>query len=140
MLQGSPKNQMVELYPTVNCIVHLASKPVFIAELDEVDMVYYERVQPGGSNFDLAFIYKKFLNTNPAPKLAECWERIGTIDMKFMDSVKEVLLHAPHVARVTRVTVADSTGLAQQRQGGAARLVGLPHLTLVTHITHYSYY
>ena len=50
MLQGSPKNQMVELYPTVNCIVHLASKPVFIAELDEVDMVYYERVQPGASN------------------------------------------------------------------------------------------
>ena len=90
MFQGSPKNQMVELYPSVNCIVHLASKPVFIAELEEIDMVYYERVTPGGGNFDLALIYKKFLNTNPAPKLNECWERIGTIDMKYLDNVREV--------------------------------------------------
>jgi len=91
MFQGSPKNQMVELFPSVNCIVHLATKPVFIAELDEIDMVYYERVTPGGGNFDLALVYKKFLNTNPAPKLADCWERIGTIDMKYLDSVREVL-------------------------------------------------
>jgi len=89
MFQGSPKNQMVELFPSVNCIVHLATKPVFIAELDEIDMVYYERVTPGGGNFDLAFIYKKFID--PGAKLSECWERIGTIDMRYLDSVREVL-------------------------------------------------
>ena len=81
----------VELFPSVNCIVHLASKPVFIAELEEIDMVYYERVTPGGGNFDLALIYKKFLNTNPAPKLNECWERVGNIDVKYLDNVREVL-------------------------------------------------
>lgn len=52
---------MVELYPTVNCVVHLATKPVCIIELDSVDLVYYERLRAGNNNFDLAFVYKNFL-------------------------------------------------------------------------------
>ena len=91
MFQGTPKNQMVELFPTVNCIVNLASKPVFITDMDEIDMAYYERMNPGRGNFDLALVYKKFVNQNPPPKLAECWERITAIDMKYLDSIREVL-------------------------------------------------
>jgi nucleosome binding factor SPN SPT16 subunit len=103
MFQGTPKNQMVELFPTVNCIVNLASKPVFITDMDEIDMAYYERMNPeeeeeeeeeeesDRGNFDLALVYKKFVNQNPPPKLAECWERITAIDMKYLDSIREVL-------------------------------------------------
>jgi nucleosome binding factor SPN SPT16 subunit len=91
MFQGTPKNQMVELFPTVNCIVNLASKPVFITDMDEIDMAYYERMNPGRGNFDLALVYKKFVNQNPPPNLAECWERITAIDMKYLDSIREVL-------------------------------------------------
>ena len=89
MFQGTPKNQMVELFPTVNCIVNLASKPVFITDMDEIDLAYYERMNPGRGNFDLALIYKRFLNQNA--KISECWERITAIDMKYLDSIKEVL-------------------------------------------------
>ena len=89
MFQGTPKNQMVELFPTVNCIVNLASKPVFITDMDEIDLAYYERMNPGRGNFDLALIYKRFLNQNA--KISECWERITAIDMKYLDSIKEVM-------------------------------------------------
>ncbi len=82
---GNPKSTMVELYPTVNCIVHLATKPVCIIELDNVDLVYYERVRAGNTNFDLAFIHKNFLDADA--KLSECWQRISAIDMKYYDTV-----------------------------------------------------
>jgi nucleosome binding factor SPN SPT16 subunit len=88
--QGNPKNSMVELYPTVNCIVSLAQKPVCIIELDEIDICCYERMRPGSnSNFDIAFVYKKFLDNGA--KMPECWERLSTIDQRYYDTVKEVL-------------------------------------------------
>ena len=87
--QGNPKSSMVELYPTVNCIVHLATKPVCIIELDSVDMAYYERIRSGNKNFDLTFVYKQFLDADA--KIADCWQRITAIDMKYYDNVKEVL-------------------------------------------------
>eukprot|EP00960_Hanusia_phi_P007773 222549-Hanusia_phi.AAC.2 len=80
---------MVELYPSLHCLVHLATKPVFIVDLDEVDLAYYERLRPGNSNFDLTFIYKRFLDKDA--KLSDCWERISNIDVRHYDTVKEVL-------------------------------------------------
>ena len=87
--RGNPKDSMVELYPTVNCIVHLATKPVCIIELDNVDLAYYERVRGGISNFDLTFVLKSFLDADA--KIADCWQRITAIEMKYKDSVREVL-------------------------------------------------
>jgi nucleosome binding factor SPN SPT16 subunit len=89
--KGNPKNNMVELYPTISCIVHLATKPVCVIDLSRVDVVYYERIQAGNRNFDIVFVYKEFLL--PDFKIAEgnAWVRISTIDMKYYDQVREVL-------------------------------------------------
>mmetsp|Transcript_57982 Transcript_57982/g.132737 ORF Transcript_57982/g.132737 Transcript_57982/m.132737 type:complete len:1096 (-) Transcript_57982:241-3528(-) len=87
--QGNPKNSMVELYPTVNCIVSLAQKPVCIVELDEIDLAYYERLRPGNNNFDIAFIRKAFIDPNAV--MSQCWDRISTVDVKFHETVREVL-------------------------------------------------
>ena len=89
--QGNPKNAMVELYPTTSCIVHLATKPVCIIDLDKVDVAYYERIQAGNRNFDLVFVYKDFLL--PEAKISEgtTWARIHSIDIKYYDQVREVL-------------------------------------------------
>ncbi len=89
--QGNPKNSMVELYPTTSCIVHLATKPVCIIDLDRVDVAYYERIQAGNRNFDLVLVIKDFLL--PEAKIQEgvTWFRIHSIDVKYYDQVREVL-------------------------------------------------
>ena len=89
--QGNPKNAMVELYPTTSCIVHLATKPVCIIDLERVDVAYYERIQPGNRNFDLAFVFKDFLLPDAKIQEGATWIRINSIDIKYYDQVREVL-------------------------------------------------
>jgi nucleosome binding factor SPN SPT16 subunit len=89
--QGNPKNSMVELYPTTSCIVHLATKPVHIIDLEKVDVAYYERIQSGNRNFDLAFVFKDFLLPDAKIQEGTTWVRINSIDIKYYDQVREVL-------------------------------------------------
>ena len=58
-----------------------------VAELEEIDMVYLERVTPG--LFNMVLIYKKLHDTNP--KIGECWERVSNIDATYLENVREVL-------------------------------------------------
>ena len=81
-----------------------------VAELEEIDMVYLERVTLG--LFNMVLIYKKLHDINHAPQIHECWERVGNIDTAYLENIREVLqksaipqyegavyLHWPYILR-----------------------------------------
>jgi nucleosome binding factor SPN SPT16 subunit len=59
--------------------------------LEKVDVAYYERIQSGNRNFDLAFVFKDFLLPDAKIQEGTTWVRINSIDTKYYDQVREVL-------------------------------------------------
>lgn len=57
---GIHSKDNVEFYPTTNCLVSLVVSPFFIVTLDEVEIVYFERVQFQLKHFDMVFILKDY--------------------------------------------------------------------------------
>ena len=55
--EGVPNRSSVVIIPTVNCIVNLTEMPFFVMPLDNIDMIYFERVSQGLRNFDMAVIW-----------------------------------------------------------------------------------
>ena len=76
---GVPFKSNVTLIPTAFCLVSLIEMPFFVITLDEVELVYFERVSHSIKNFDMAIIFKD-LNK---PVL-----RIGTIPMENLEMIK----------------------------------------------------
>jgi nucleosome binding factor SPN SPT16 subunit len=56
--QGVPYKSNVVLLPTAFCLVSLIELPFFVITLDEVELVYFERVSHSIKNFDMAFVFK----------------------------------------------------------------------------------
>lgn len=57
---GSPNNNTVFLMPTVNCLVSLSSSPFFVCTIEEIEVVFFERIGAMIKNFDLVVIYKDY--------------------------------------------------------------------------------
>ncbi len=76
---GSPNNNNVVLMPTVNCLVSLSSTPFFVCTLEEIDVVFFERIGVNIKNFDLVIIYKDY--TKPV-------SFINSIPIQFKDQIK----------------------------------------------------
>mmetsp|Transcript_32036 Transcript_32036/g.77991 ORF Transcript_32036/g.77991 Transcript_32036/m.77991 type:complete len:230 (-) Transcript_32036:1853-2542(-) len=51
---------MVQILPTLNCLVNLTETPFFVVDLDEVDHVHFERVTYMSKAFDMILINKDF--------------------------------------------------------------------------------
>ena len=51
------------MMPTVNCLVSLSMTPFFVCSLDEIEVVFFERVGAMIKNFDLVIIYKDYSKT-----------------------------------------------------------------------------
>jgi nucleosome binding factor SPN SPT16 subunit len=57
---GNPHKEMVQILPTLNCLVNLTETPFFVVDLDHVDHVHFERVTYMSKAFDMKLINKDF--------------------------------------------------------------------------------
>lgn len=57
---GNPHKEMVNILPTLNCLVNLTETPFFVVDLDNVDHVHFERVTYMSKAFDMIIINKDF--------------------------------------------------------------------------------
>jgi nucleosome binding factor SPN SPT16 subunit len=57
---GNPHKEMVQIIPTLNCLVNLTETPFFVVDLDEVDHVHFERVTYMSKAFDIVLVNKDF--------------------------------------------------------------------------------
>lgn len=55
---GNPHKEMVQIIPTLNCLVNLSETPFFVVDLDEVDHVHFERVTYMSKAFDIVLVRK----------------------------------------------------------------------------------
>ena len=76
---GVPYRSNVTLLPTKYCLVSLVESPAFVITLNEVDIVYFERVSNNLKNFDMTFIFKD---------LSKQVHRIGAIPSENLDMLK----------------------------------------------------
>merc|ERR1712161_41237 len=58
---GSPNKEMVNILPTLNCLVNLTETPFFVVDLDHVDHVHFERVTYMSKAFDMILINNDFV-------------------------------------------------------------------------------
>jgi nucleosome binding factor SPN SPT16 subunit len=57
---GNPHREMVQIMPTLNCLVSLTETPFFVVDLAQVDHVHFERVTFMSKAFDMVLINKDF--------------------------------------------------------------------------------
>lgn len=57
---GNPHKEMVQILPTLNCLVNLTETPFFVVDLDHVDHVHFERVTYMSKAFDMILVNKDF--------------------------------------------------------------------------------
>lgn len=76
---GVPFKSNVTLFPTKNCIISLSEVPFFVISINEIDIIYFERVSQSLKNFDMAFIFKD---------LSRPIKRITAIPMENLDMLK----------------------------------------------------
>ena len=76
---GVPFKSNVTLFPTKNCIISLSEVPFFVISINEIDIIYFERVSQSLKNFDMAFIFKD---------LSKPIKRIAAIPMENLDMLK----------------------------------------------------
>ena len=59
---GCPLKQVVKLRPTTNCLVAISEFPFFVLDVNEIEVVHFERMFYGMKNFDLAIVFRDFQN------------------------------------------------------------------------------
>jgi len=80
--KGVPFKALVELLPNAYSLASVYELPFFVITLDEVELVYFERVQHSIKNFDMVFVFKDL--SKPA-------HRITTIPMESLEVIKSWL-------------------------------------------------
>ena len=65
---GVPFKANVVIYPTPSCIISLTELPFFVITVNEIEIVYFERVSQNLKNFDMAFIFKDY--SRPVKKIS----------------------------------------------------------------------
>ena len=61
--QGTPAKSNVDIFPCRDCLVSVSEWPPFVMTIEEVDIVYFERVSFGLRNFDMVFVFKDYGRT-----------------------------------------------------------------------------
>lgn len=78
---GCPHKSVVKIRPTKNCLIAISEFPFFVVDIDEIEVVHFERVQFGIKNFDMAIIFKDFI----------MFKRINSIPIEHLDAIKDYL-------------------------------------------------
>ena len=58
--QGTPGKSNVDIFPCRDCLISVAEWPPFVLTIEEIDIVYFERVSFGLRNFDMVFVFKDY--------------------------------------------------------------------------------
>ena len=75
---GCPMKQVVKIRPTKECLVALSEFPFFVLDVNDIEVVHFERMYYGMKNFDLAVIKKDFTTCN----------RINSIPTEYTEELK----------------------------------------------------
>ena len=65
--------------PTKNCIISIGELPAFVIDLDDIEIVHFERVSFQTKNFDVAIVFKDF----------QTFKRINAVDIGYLDHLKK---------------------------------------------------
>ncbi len=75
---GCPGKSVVKIRPTKECLVALSEFPFFVLDVNEIEVIHFERMFFGMKNFDLAVIKKDFTT----------FTRINSIPMENAEEIK----------------------------------------------------
>ena len=78
---GCPHKSVVKVRPTKYCLIAISEFPFFVIDIDDIEVVCFERVQFGIKNFDMAIIFKDFTTM----------KRINSIPIEHIENIKEYL-------------------------------------------------
>lgn len=78
---GCPMKSVVKVRPTKNCLIAISEFPFFVVDISDIEIVYFERIQFGIKNFDMAIIFKDFIT----------FKRINLIPIEYLDDIKSYL-------------------------------------------------
>ena len=93
---GCPQRQVVKIRPTKDCLVAISDFPFFVMDVDDIEIVAFERMFYGMKNFDLAIVFKDFsnftrINSVPiehAEALRDYFNEIGIIYIETLAPLK----------------------------------------------------
>ena len=98
---GCPMKTVVRIRPTKECLVALSEFPFFVLDINDIEIVCFERVFFGIKNFDCVIVYKDFvtfkrIDSVPIEHLEELKSYFDSIDCLYAESTmplkwKEVL-------------------------------------------------
>ena len=98
---GCPMKTVVRIRPTKECLVALSEFPFFVLDINDIEIVCFERVFFGIKNFDCVIVYKDFttfkrIDSVPIEHLEELKSYFDSIDCMYAESAmplkwKEVL-------------------------------------------------
>ena len=78
---GCPIKSQVKVRPTKNCLIAISEFPPFVADLKDIEFVYFERVDLKVKNIDMAIIFKDFVT----------YKRINSIPRESIEDIKMYL-------------------------------------------------
>lgn len=89
---GCPQKQVVRIRPTKECLVALSEFPFFILDVNDIEVVHFERMYYGMKNFDLAVIKKDFqtctrINSIPTEYTEELRSYFNAIGIIYLESL-----------------------------------------------------
>jgi nucleosome binding factor SPN SPT16 subunit len=61
--QGTPAKSNVDIFPCRDCLISVSEWPPFVLTIEDIDIVYFERVSFGLRNFDMVFVFKDYSKT-----------------------------------------------------------------------------
>lgn len=76
---GRHAKSNVTLFPTQNCLISLSESPFFVISINDINLIYFERVSQSLKTFDMAFIFKD---------LSRPIKKIEVIPMENLDMLK----------------------------------------------------
>ena len=98
---GCPLKTVVRIRPTKECLVALSEFPFFVLDVNDIEIVCFERVFFGIKNFDCVIVFKDFttfkrIDSIPIEYLEELKSYFDSIDVIYAESAmplkwKEVL-------------------------------------------------
>lgn len=90
---GCPAKSSVKIRPTHGkCLIAVSEFPSFVIDVNDIEVVHFERVTFGIKNFDMAIIYKDFttfrrINSIPRECIEELKEYLDSVGIIFSESI-----------------------------------------------------
>jgi nucleosome binding factor SPN SPT16 subunit len=75
---GCPLKTVVRIRPTKECLVALIEQPFFVLDVNDIEIVCFERVMFGIKNFDCVIIFKDFTT----------FKRIDSVPIEYLEELK----------------------------------------------------